>query len=177
MRCDLTGMKFGKWTIIKESRKYKHGGYLWLCKCECGATNEVATQYLKDGRSTQCRRCAEDGKFAFYENEIPIPIWGQILKCARQRQIEVLISKDEAYELFVEQKGKCALSGLDISFPKSNQDYIKRNYTASLDRIDCNIDYVVGNIQWVHKDVNRIKMDLKQERFIELCELVAQYRK
>lgn len=46
--------------------------------------------------------------------------------------------------------------------------------TASLDRIDSSRGYVEGNVQWVHKDVNFMKQALSQERFVELCTLVAE---
>ena len=48
------------------------------------------------------------------------------------------------------------------------------NYqTASLDRIDPTKGYIEGNIQWVHKDVNRMKMDFTETRFLELVNLIA----
>jgi hypothetical protein len=49
--------------------------------------------------------------------------------------------------------------------------------TASLDRIDNSQGYINGNIQWVHKIINRIKMDLNTSYFVELCKKVAQHAK
>lgn len=34
-------------------------------------------------------------------------------------------------------------------------------------------DYANDNVQWVHKDVNYMKMDLTQEEFIKYCKLIA----
>lgn len=34
---DLTGEKFGKWTVLRYVEKSK-----WLCKCECGVEKDVA---------------------------------------------------------------------------------------------------------------------------------------
>jgi hypothetical protein len=48
-----------------------------------------------------------------------------------------------------------------------------RVWTASVDRIDSSKDYVEGNVQWLHKDINRMKWDLDTDKFIELCKLVA----
>lgn len=45
--------------------------------------------------------------------------------------------------------------------------------TASLDRIDSNRGYTQDNVQWVHKDVNKMKMDLNQQIFVELCRAIA----
>ena len=48
-------------------------------------------------------------------------------------------------------------------------------FTASLDRIDSNKGYIKGNVQWVHKDVNTMKMDHTQEEFIKICTMVANH--
>lgn len=32
---------------------------------------------------------------------------------------------------------------------------------------------VEGNVQWVHKTINKMKMDLPQDDFIKFCKLVA----
>lgn len=51
------GMKFGKWTVLKEAGKNKDRRRLWLCKCECGYTKAVIERYLLKGQSTQCGKC------------------------------------------------------------------------------------------------------------------------
>lgn len=54
---DLTGERFGKWTVLKLSGKNKNDK-LWLCRCECGK-ERVITQYnLTHGRSSSCIQCA-----------------------------------------------------------------------------------------------------------------------
>ena len=45
--------------------------------------------------------------------------------------------------------------------------------TASLDRKNSNLDYTKENIQWVHKDVNYMKMSLNEKYFIKLCKLIS----
>jgi len=44
---------------------------------------------------------------------------------------------------------------------------------GSLDRIDSGLGYDLGNIQWVHKNVNQMKWTLSQAAFIEICLAVA----
>jgi hypothetical protein len=75
-------------------------------------------------------------------------------------------------ELLIEkQNKKCALSGLELKFPEFGEKATKQ--TASLDRINSDLGYVKSNIQWLHKDVNKIKWELSQIRFIELCKLIT----
>lgn len=50
---DLTGMKFGKWTVL-EMRGRRGSSRYWLCRCECGTEREVASGHLLDGSSSSC---------------------------------------------------------------------------------------------------------------------------
>lgn len=47
---DLTGQKFGKWTVLCESTTQKG----WKCRCECGTESVVLGQSLREGRSKSC---------------------------------------------------------------------------------------------------------------------------
>lgn len=54
---DLTGMMFGKLTVIEVSRKVQSGNrkrYYWNCKCVCGKTKEVRTDCLTSGDVKSC---------------------------------------------------------------------------------------------------------------------------
>jgi len=75
----------------------------------------------------------------------------------------------------LKQDKKCALSGVDIGFSKKTID--KHETTASLDRIDSSKGYIIENIQWIHKEVNRMKMDMDETRFIRWCDMIAKNRR
>lgn len=51
---DLTGQKFGRWTVIKKVENLKSNDAKWLCKCECGTIREVLGKNLRNGRSSSC---------------------------------------------------------------------------------------------------------------------------
>lgn len=52
---DITGKKFGSWTVIRISeRQYADGSYYWWCRCECGKEKEVRGTNLRTGRATVC---------------------------------------------------------------------------------------------------------------------------
>jgi len=59
------------------------------------------------------------------------------------------------------------LSGVQLVFFWEREDRAKT--TASLDRIDSTKGYTLDNIQWVHKTLNRLKMNLDNQEFIEWC--------
>jgi hypothetical protein len=49
---DLTGQRFGRWTVLALSE----GGHnaRWLCTCDCGTTRPVTGKSLRGGVSTSC---------------------------------------------------------------------------------------------------------------------------
>ena len=51
---DLTGQKFGRWTVIKQAERNERRHIYWLCKCECGNEARVTTGSLKSGNSKSC---------------------------------------------------------------------------------------------------------------------------
>jgi hypothetical protein len=47
------GKKFGRLTIIKFTRCYRHLTFVW-CRCECGSEKEYVTSYVIRGTSNNC---------------------------------------------------------------------------------------------------------------------------
>lgn len=70
--------------------------------------------------------------------------------------------------MYTEQQGKCALSGLPISWSSVGWDH-----SASIDRIDNDLGYFEENVQLVHKKVNMLRGSLTIEEFVKLCTAVA----
>lgn len=51
---DLTGQKFGEWTVLRlDDTKVTHHAY-WICKCSCGNELSISGTSLKQGTSTSC---------------------------------------------------------------------------------------------------------------------------
>jgi hypothetical protein len=52
---DLTGQRFGKLTALKLSTKrYKNGGCIWICKCDCGKITNVRSSHLASKETLSC---------------------------------------------------------------------------------------------------------------------------
>lgn len=51
---DLTGKRFGKWTVLAPSEK----PYYYTCRCECGAIKDVYGSSLRLGKSRSCQSCS-----------------------------------------------------------------------------------------------------------------------
>lgn len=84
---------------------------------------------------------------------------------------------EDLWDLFIIQNGRCKLSNLEIRLSITGKEYRGKYQTAFLDRIDSLKGYVEGNIQWVHKDVNRIKKDFPEPEFLFYCKTISKYQK
>jgi len=180
---ELQGQIFGRLTVLKKTdARSKLGRVKWLCKCECGNEKLVGSKELINGDTNSCGCLKLEGNHfkADTVGEITKPFWYKIEYGAKLRNLQFLISREEAWELFLRQNRKCALSGVDICFAKfSGARRLPsrgRNFsTASLDRIDNAKGYIQGNIQWLHKDVNKMKNTHTQDSFMRICQQVASH--
>lgn len=57
---DLTGQKFGRWTVIKPVGKDKWGHVLWSCSCSCRKEKVVDGNSLKRGLTKSCGCLSRD---------------------------------------------------------------------------------------------------------------------
>ena len=173
---DLTGQIFGKLSIIRLCEdRYLGRQAMWECQCECGRTAKVLASKLIQGRTRSCgclrNRPSSRRKYA---GCITGSYWGCIKRHARTRNLEFKITQEFAWQLYLKQKQKCAYSGIELTFTRK---WDERSYqTASLDRIDSSKGYTEDNVQWVHKDIQRLKWDLKEDRFLELISLIYNHR-
>lgn len=180
---DFSGSKIGMVTVLQriEDKISKTGNLIiqWMCVCDCGEPIIRTSRLLRRGNCSceKCRHKVDREKFCKWHEEIPSQYWTSVCRGAYIRKIEIKITQEYAWSIFLGQNRKCALSGVDIVFAKTKKEQISGVTTASLDRIDSKKGYIEGNIQWLHKWVNNIKSDFTQEEFIDLCHKVSSYNK
>lgn len=51
---DLTGQKFGRWTVLERAENNIYKQMVWKCICDCGWFRNVLGAKLKDGSSQSC---------------------------------------------------------------------------------------------------------------------------
>lgn len=198
IKCNKLKIKYKKRTMFEPVGKtYGYLKVLSMCKKEKGARRtyynclcqkcnkkcvKVSTILSRAVSNTTCGCGQYDkkgylhGQFTGYK-EISGGYWSAIKRGAVDRQLEFNIDIKYAWKLFIKQNRKCALSNLDIDFPKVNNNPERKKATASLDRIDNAKGYIKGNVQWVHKEINLMKWTREQDRFIELCHAVSEHNK
>lgn len=172
---DMTGKTYGKFTVIRKVKNEKGTTAKWLCKCDCGKEKEILRTSLVSGATRSCGCLHRESCFKGH-NDLSKSYWNRIQKGAQKRNLEFNITIEYIWDLYIKQGKRCNLSDLDILIVTN---YTKEHHlhTASLDRIDNNQGYIVGNVQWVHRDINIMKKTHSEDYFIELCHAVAETRK
>jgi hypothetical protein len=146
-------------------------------KCFCGKIFETHVKSVLAGLTKSCGCLLKTGpnihshKWSGYK-EISGTFWSIIRYGAKLRKLQFEITIQDAWELFEKQNRKCALSGMDINFSKTQKE--KNTTTASLDRMDSSKGYTKDNIQWVHKTVNIMKNKFIEKDFIDICKKITQ---
>ena len=168
---DFSDQKFGRLSPIKFCGISEKGKHLWLCKCDCGNEKIIISSSFTRGLTNSCgclkiEKARQNG----YEL-ISYTFWKRLIQNAAYRELNFNITIEQAWDLYVKQNGKCAISGVPIIiFPDSNQE---KKQTASPDRINSDLGYTLENFQWVHKRVNRLKNILLDDELLFWCRTIT----
>lgn len=165
----FVGQTIGNKLIVSEAEKDidGHRRYIWRCtKCgvEQGPRTGSKIFFYPDGKC--CGKGGIPKKPGSAFELITSKKMSQIKFDAKKRNLVFEIDAEFLWHLWLDQDGKCAYTGLQLT----------HGLDASLDRKDNLAGYVSGNVQWVHKDINYMKKAYTEEYFIKMCKLVAKIK-
>jgi hypothetical protein len=91
---------------------------------------------------------------------------------SRNKVVEITI--EDLINRWEYQNGICEFTGVNLIL--SSYSKVQKNpiYSASLDRIDSDKGYVVGNIRWVSRSINYMKNNMTDDMVWELCTLIKE---
>jgi hypothetical protein len=125
-----------------------------------------------------CKTCTKIKLHEYRNTEAGfwVGMWNNIVGGAKDRGLELSITKDDLQEIWVKQKGLCAITGIPmekVRAMKTSRNRYKNLYKASLDRVDSELGYTKENVRFVCAHVNVMKMDLTDEQLKFWCEAVV----
>lgn len=174
---DLTGQNFGRLNVLERVYVGGNARHMWKCICEKeGNIVLVRAGDLNKGTILSCGCYGiEKKKKEYYKGTKDIigSRWCTIRDSAKKRGINLCISIEDAQKKFDEQKKLCYFTGEALTHPQFHGDY---TYTASLDRLDSNLDYTYNNVVWVSKDINIIKQTCNEQEFLDWCKQIYLYQ-
>lgn len=155
---------------------------MYVTRCDCGKQEIKRKDWVLSGRTISCKSCSAKRTAA----KFPMPVrktgFGDlsgthflaIKHGALRRNISFDLTPIQLWELYQEQQGKCALTGLPITLTRDikNNNVNWEVVTASLDRIDSKDSYHIKNVQWVHKEINRLKNNYTLEELLYWSKLL-----
>ena len=90
----------------------------------------------------------------------------EVKSSAKKSSTNSYASVSQLMELIERQGYQCNLSGLPLVVETAVLDHIKPIQSGG--------GHDIGNLQWLHSSVNKMKHTLSQERFVELCRMVVE---
>jgi len=140
---DLTGQKFGSWTVISYYGRKTYGSsrsyaQYWNVRCDCGEERVVQQTSLLGGISTKCRRCSH-GEPGGPGHEL-YQAWATMKsRCHNPRHYDFYLYGARGIEVCPRWRG---------SFQAFLMDVGARPPGYTLDRIDNSKGYEPGNVRW-----------------------------
>ena len=93
---------------------------------------------------------------------------------AKRKNVLFNITKQDLMDLWNKQKGKCAISGISMTY---TMDTGRNPYNVSVDQINPSSGYTKDNIQLVCMCVNQLKSDFDMSIILNICENILKNNK
>lgn len=154
---DLSGMKFGRLSVISRAGQTRHHNFTWLCRCDCSNEVVVPAGHLKSGHTRSCgclatelkkKRATRHGLLADGKRPRTFNIWCSMkMRCLNPNAINYHSYGGRGIGICEEW----------MTFENFHRWAMANGYADDLeiDRIDNDGDYCPENCRWVTREQNQ----------------------
>lgn len=143
--------------------------------CECGSVKNSRGHHIYYGKTKSCgclvRKSGRNSHSWKGGEFVPSRFYSRAKKGAEARGLCWDLNIAYLDKLWVDQNEKCAYTGEILIFGTNSNEQ-----TASLDRIDSRMGYVENNVQYVHKNINEMKWNWSEEKFLNAVIAVYHFK-
>lgn len=153
------------------------GEYKLIDEFSFAGENKYPLRQHKDCRCNSCKSEQRKLAIANYDDDIKLEKvlqarWHGAKSRAMDKSLPFTITKEDLMILWKSQNGKCAISGLDMTYELGEG----RLYTnVSIDQIIPSKGYTADNIQLVCMAANQLKSDFGMDVVITLCKTIIEH--
>ena len=172
---DLTGLEFGRWTVLEKalSRGPIRKRVMWLCRCKCGNISTINGDSLRAGSSKSCG-CLQLDSVSLPEKQAAInKIYSGARSGARDRGLVWSLPR-ELVEYISQQP--CNYCGKPPSNTSTSSLGIQVKYSG-IDRVDNSRGYEEDNVVPCCKNCNAAKRDRTADEFLSWANRIVNHNK
>lgn len=177
---DLTGKKFGKWTVLGKivlKKGWRNGqNYIgWHCICECENHGYIVHNYLVRGTSKQCVNCArkmvaKGNRKNEFDVEVRTLMAGYRHN-AKKRGLQFSLTEDEFAQIIIRNCTYCNRKGKIGR--KLRRRELSKFFFNGIDRIDNNYGYFPLNCVPCCFKCNEMKRAMTAQEWQDLLFAIA----
>lgn len=165
-RLNLTGQRFGRWTVLGCAGLDEWQHTLWRCLCDCGKEKILVAKVLKRGLSTSCGCFVKDHPSRLRHGHAR-KIGNSRTYISWQSMLERCRNEDHAAWPRYGGRGIAVCSRWASSFEAFLADMGERPNGRSIDRIDNDLGYHPGNCKW---STAKEQANNRRRRSKEICQ-------
>jgi len=181
------GETYNYLTIVEDLGKQRTSNHRMVrCSCLCG--NEIITRYFdvytNRTKSCGCIKQSDDYKQRMRDISLKLVEEGKIckidedtefkfyLKSIRSRDKTASVTINDVRNQWQKQHGRCAYTDIPLILATHSEYNYPRFMQASVDRIDSNLGYEVGNIQFVSITCNYAKNSMSHDEMKTFIDII-----